>query len=62
MPAKDADGKVVHWFGTNTDISEQKKAEETLRESEERIASSSINLKPVGSRLRCRRRRGRLSA
>ena len=36
MPAKDADGKIVHWFGTNTDISEQQKAEETLRESEER--------------------------
>ena len=36
VPAKDAEGKVVHWFGTNTDISEQRKTEETLRESEER--------------------------
>ena len=31
MPVKDADGKVVRWFGTNTDISVQKRAEEELR-------------------------------
>ncbi len=32
MPVCDQDGKVVRWFGTNTDISEQLKTEETLRE------------------------------
>ena len=36
MPVKDADGKVVRWFGTNTDISAQKQVEAELRKSEER--------------------------
>ncbi len=36
MPVKDAEGKVVRWFGTNTDISAQKRAEDALRASEER--------------------------
>jgi PAS domain S-box-containing protein len=31
-PVKDADGKVVQWFGTNTDVDELKRAEEALRE------------------------------
>jgi len=30
LPLKDAAGKVVRWFGTNTDISAQKNAEEAL--------------------------------
>jgi PAS domain S-box-containing protein len=34
MPVRGRDGKVTRWFGTNTDISEQRKAEEALRESE----------------------------
>jgi PAS domain S-box-containing protein len=29
-PVKNSDGHVVHWFGTNTDITEQKRAEEAL--------------------------------
>jgi PAS domain S-box-containing protein len=37
MPVFDQDGKVTRWFGTNTDISEQRKIEEALRESEERL-------------------------
>jgi len=37
MPVKDADGKVVRWFGTNTDISEQKQVEIELRKSKERL-------------------------
>ncbi len=37
MPVKDTEGKVVRWFGTNTDISAQKEAEAALRESEERL-------------------------
>jgi len=32
-----ADGEIVKWFGTNTDINDQKMAEESLRESEERF-------------------------
>jgi two-component system CheB/CheR fusion protein len=35
MPVCDQDGKVVRWFGTNTDISEQRKTEDALRQSEE---------------------------
>lgn len=30
LPLKDASGKVMRWFGTNTDISAQKQAEEAL--------------------------------
>ena len=37
MPLKDADGKIARWFGTNTDISEQKQAEIELRKSKERL-------------------------
>ena len=36
VPLKDSAGLVLRWFGTNTDISEQKQAEEALRQSEER--------------------------
>lgn len=38
MPVKDAEGKVIRWFGTNTDIGAQKQAEAELRKSEERLA------------------------
>ena len=30
-PLKDAEGRVVRWFGTNTDITEQRRTEEELR-------------------------------
>jgi len=30
MPVSDQDGKIVRWFGTNTDISEQKRVENVL--------------------------------
>jgi PAS domain S-box-containing protein len=36
QPVKDADGRVVRWFGTNTDVDELKRAEDALRTSEER--------------------------
>jgi PAS domain S-box-containing protein len=36
-PIKDADGRVVRWFGTNTDITELRDAQEALRTSEERM-------------------------
>ncbi len=36
LPLKDSAGLILRWFGTNTDISEQKQAEEALRQSEER--------------------------
>jgi diguanylate cyclase (GGDEF)-like protein/PAS domain S-box-containing protein len=37
VPIRDARGKVLRWFGTNTDITEQKRAEDALRLSEERV-------------------------
>jgi PAS domain S-box-containing protein len=37
IPLKDADGRVVRWFGTNTDVSALKRAGEALRESDERL-------------------------
>jgi len=51
LPLKDADGRVVRWFGTNTDISERNKAEvqlavqaqELVRRAEE-LANSRVAL------------------
>ncbi|MHB8864324.1 MAG: PAS domain-containing protein [Pirellulaceae bacterium] len=37
MPLTDAQGRVQQWFGTNTDVSEQKRVEESLRASESRL-------------------------
>lgn len=36
-PLRDANGKVVSWFGTNTDITQLEEAEQALRDSEERM-------------------------
>ncbi len=36
-PSKDELGNVIQWFGTSTDITERKLAEEKLRQSEERF-------------------------
>ena len=35
-PVKDDGGRVVRWFGTNTDISELKRAEEALKQADRR--------------------------
>ena len=36
-PVRDASGTIVRWFGTNTDVTEARDAEATLRKSEERF-------------------------
>ena len=36
FPIRDDAGRVLHWFGTNTDITEQRAAEEALREADRR--------------------------
>ena len=36
-PMRDASGTIVRWFGTNTDISDQRTMEQSLRASEERF-------------------------
>jgi PAS domain S-box-containing protein len=40
VPVRDSGGKVVRWFGTNTDITNQHRAEEALRKSEERLRAA----------------------
>lgn len=37
LPQRDAEGRIVRWFGTNTDVTEQLAAEDRLRGSEERF-------------------------
>jgi PAS domain S-box-containing protein len=37
LPLRDANGRIVRWFGTNTDVTEQLAAEDRLRGSEERF-------------------------
>ena len=44
VPLKNADGTVVRWFGTNTDITEQRESEEALRVAKE-LAESANKLK-----------------
>jgi PAS domain S-box-containing protein len=44
MPLKDASGRVVHWFGTNTDISELKDAERLLAGQAEALSRQSEEL------------------
>src|ERR1700722_13660027 len=38
-PLRDQSGKVAKWYGTNTDLEERKRAEDSLRKSEERWRS-----------------------
>ena len=38
LPVRDANGAIVRWFGTCTDIDDQKKAQETLLRSEQNLA------------------------
>jgi PAS domain S-box-containing protein len=37
IPIRDEQGQILRWFGTNTDISDRKQAEEQLREREQRL-------------------------
>ncbi len=43
VPLKDAEGHVVQWFGTNTDVTEREQAAEALRLSEEKFALAFAN-------------------
>ena len=40
MPVRDADGRVIKWIGTVTDIEEQRRLEESLRTAERETAES----------------------
>ena len=37
VPLRDSQGRIVRWYGTNTDIEDRKRAEAELRESEARF-------------------------
>jgi PAS domain S-box-containing protein len=39
VPMRDAEGRIVRWYGTNTDIEDRKRAEEALRKSEKLFAA-----------------------
>jgi PAS domain S-box-containing protein len=37
LPIHDSDGRIVRWFGTNTDVTEQRRAQDGIAESERRF-------------------------
>jgi PAS domain S-box-containing protein len=47
VPLRDAEGRIVRWYGTNTDIEDRKLAEEALRESETRFRQMAENISAV---------------
>jgi PAS domain S-box-containing protein len=51
MPIRDDNGKILRWFGTNTDITERMKAEEALKEAykniEERFKEKEVLLREL---------------
>jgi PAS domain S-box-containing protein len=44
VPLRDGQGNIVKWYGTSTDIEDRKRAEDALRESEQRFAAFMDNL------------------
>src|SRR5258706_4452097 len=38
IPLRDAEGRIVRWYGTNTDIEARKQAEEALRQTQAALA------------------------
>jgi PAS domain S-box-containing protein len=42
MPVRDAQGHVARWFGTNTDITEQRRSAEALRQTEKLAATGRL--------------------
>ncbi|MFZ4407606.1 MAG: sensor histidine kinase, partial [Paracraurococcus sp.] len=48
-PVRDPQGRIIRWFGTCTDIEEQKQTEERLRSSEERLRLALSAAEMVGT-------------
>ena len=42
MPVRDAHGQIARWFGTNTDITDQRRSEEALRRTEKLAATGRL--------------------
>ncbi len=51
VPLSDEQGNLVKWYGTSTDIEDRKRAENALRESEERFRDSGVQLQALSRRL-----------
>jgi PAS domain S-box-containing protein len=49
LPVRDPQGRIIRWFGTCTDIEEQKQTEERLRISEERLRLALSAAEMVGT-------------
>src|SRR5437899_2827420 len=47
VPLRDEQGKIVKWYGTSADIEDRKRAEDALRESEEKFRQLSENIREV---------------
>src|SRR6266446_5956182 len=47
VPLRDERGKIVKWYGTATDIEDRKRAEDALRESEEKFRQLAENIREV---------------
>jgi PAS domain S-box-containing protein len=56
MPLKDAQGRVQQWFGTNTDVSEQKRAEETEQRLNNELRQRVAELQAAGDAVQASRR------
>lgn len=48
LPVRNGSGNIVRWFGSNTDMDERRRAEEQLRESQERL-SAALNASSTGT-------------
>jgi PAS domain S-box-containing protein len=44
VPIRDADGRVIRWFGTNTDVTELRDVQESLRNAKDALAKSNRSL------------------
>jgi PAS domain S-box-containing protein len=51
MPLKNSEGKVLRWFGTNTDITELKKAEQDILKLSEDMAARNLELESLNKEL-----------
>jgi PAS domain S-box-containing protein len=47
VPLRDEQGEIVKWYGTSTDIEDRKRAEDALRESEEKFRQLAENIREV---------------